>query len=421
MTTVLACGQVFDGRGQSDGEYREILIDGDRIADIGESVGRPAGARLIDLTNRTVMPGFIDCHVHLTIDGMNLQSQTLSSSATKALLGLGTAQRYMWQGFTTLRDLGTMDPEWPTVDLREAIESGTVVGPRLSVAGHMLGATGSHADVGGMYPGRWDLHPTEPADGATQVRARVRTEHKYGGDWIKAANAGSYFDRRDDPAEVTWSDDELTALADTARGLNMPVAVHTGSPDACKQAIRAGARSLEHAYLIDDEALSVAEEAGVFVVPTMHMNQEDVRKFCDGDLEGQPAAKLARDHENLVASQRAIAASGVSVAYGTDCGLIPFDEGINEFQAMTKAGLTPVRALMAATSVAAELLGRDDLGMLEAGRCADLVAMPGDPTTDITATSAVDFVMSRGRVYRHPDRPQSPGEAQDGGASPQAR
>jgi imidazolonepropionase-like amidohydrolase len=412
MTTVLACGQVFDGRSDSDGEYREVLVDGDRIADIGASVGRPPGTRVIGLADRTVMPGFIDCHVHLTIDGMNLQAQTLSSSATKALLGLGTAQRYMWQGFTTLRDLGTMDPEWPTVDLREAIEAGRVVGPRLSVAGHMLGATGSHADVGGMYPGRWDLHPTDPADGPTQVRARVRTEHKYGGDWIKAANAGSYFDRRDDPAEVTWSDDELSALADTARGLSMPVAVHTGGPEACKQAIRAGACSLEHAYLIDEETLGMAEAAGVFVVPTMHMNQEDLRKFCDGELEGQPAAKLARDHEGLAAAQRGIAASSVSVAYGTDCGLIPFDQGINEFQAMTRAGLTPVRALMAATSVGAELLGRDDLGVLEIGRCADVVAMPGDPTTDITATSRVDFVMSRGRVYRHPDAKRAPGEAQ---------
>jgi imidazolonepropionase-like amidohydrolase len=417
MTTVLACGHVFDGRRTIDGGYQEILVDGDRIADIGESVARPADAEVVDLTNRTVMPGFIDCHVHLTIDGMNLQAQTLSSSATKALLGLGTAQRYMWQGFTTLRDLGTMDPEWPTVDLREAIESGTVVGPRLSIAGHMLGATGSHADVGGMYPGRWNLYPTEPADGPTQVRTRVRTEHKYGGDWIKAANAGSYFDRRDDPAEVTWSDEELSGLADTARGLSMPVAVHTGSSQACKQAIHAGARSLEHAYLIDDEALEMAEEAGVFVVPTMHMNQEDVRKFCDGELEGQPAAKLARDHADMVAAQRAIAASGVSVAYGTDCGLIPFDEGINEFQAMTRAGLTPVRALMAATSVAAELLGRTDLGTLEVGGCADVVAMPGDPTTDITATSRVDFVMSRGRVYRHPDAGRAPGEAQPHAAS----
>jgi imidazolonepropionase-like amidohydrolase len=421
MTTVLECGQVFDGRRASDGLYQEILVHGERIADIGESVPRPAGTSVVDLTDRTVMPGFIDCHVHLTIDGMNLQSQTLSSSATKALLGLGTAQRYMWQGFTALRDLGTMDPEWPTVDLREAIESGLVVGPRLSIAGHMLGATGSHADVGGMYPGRWGLHPTEPADGVAQVRTRVRTEHKYGGDWIKAANAGSYFDRRDDPAEVTWSDEELTALADTARGLSMPVAVHTGSPQACKQAIQAGARSLEHAYLIDDEALSLAEAAGVFVVPTMHMNQQDVRKFCDGELEGQPAAKLARDHEDIVAAQRGIAASSVRVAYGTDCGLIPFEEGMNEFQAMTRAGLTPLRALMAATSVAAELLGRDDLGVLEAGRCADVVAMPGDPTTDITATSKVDFVMSRGHIYRHPAASQPPGDARDAAEATSSR
>jgi imidazolonepropionase-like amidohydrolase len=402
VRTIVRCARLYDGRADSVTGPAEVLIDGDRIAAIGESVDRPPGAVVVDLGDRALTPGFIDTHVHLTVDGSALASQTLDSSATKALTGLGLAQQYMQRGFTTLRDLGSMDPEWPTVDLRGALDAGLVVGPRLVVAGHLIGSTGSHPDIGGLYATRWHLQPTEPADGVAQVREHVRREAKHGCDWIKTANAGSYFDRKDDPAVSTWFDDEMQAVVDTATQLGMPVAVHTGAADACKQAIRAGARSLEHCYLIDDEALSMAEQAGVFVVPTMHMNQEDIRKLHREELPEEAAAKLERDCEAVLAAQRRIAASNVKIAYGTDCGLIPFEHGIHEFEAMTSVGVTPVRALQAATSVAAELLGRDDLGVLEVGCRADLVAMPGDPTTDIAATAEVDFVMSRGTVRRQP-------------------
>jgi imidazolonepropionase-like amidohydrolase len=311
----------------------------------------------------------------------------------------------MARGFTALRDLGTMDPEWPTVDLRNAIDDGTVVGPRLVVAGHLIGSTGSHADLGGLYPPRWKLQPTPTADGVAQVREHVRREHKHGVDWIKTANAGSYFDVTDDPARLTWFDDELSTLVQAADQHALPVAVHTGGAEACKQAIRAGVRSLEHVYLMDEEAVAMAEQAGVFVVPTMQMNQEDLRSFEQGEVSGSPQRKLRRDHDQVLAAQRRVAASDVKIAYGTDCGFIPFDDGINEFQAMVRAGLSNVRALKAATGVAAELLERDDLGVLEAGRRADIVAMPGDPTVDISATTGVDFVMSAGSVFRGPGTP----------------
>jgi imidazolonepropionase-like amidohydrolase len=400
MSTVLVCGNIFDGTSDDSRGPGEILVEDDRIVEVADSVGRPAGSEVIDLTDRTVTPGFIDCHVHLTADGAALQTQTLASTATKALTGLSLARRYMARGFTTLRDLGTMDPEWPTVDLRNAINDGLVVGPRLVVAGHLIGSTGSHADLGGLYPSRWGLRLIEPADGVAKVREQVRREHKHGVDWIKTANAGSYFDVTDDPARLTWFDDEISALVQTAAQHGLPVAVHTGGAEACKQAIQAGVRSLEHVYLMDDESVAMAVRTGVFVVPTMQMNQEDLRSFEKGEVGGSPARKLSRDHDEVAAAQRRVAASDVKVAYGTDCGFIPFDDGVNEFQAMTRAGMSNVRALRAATSVAAELLDRDDLGALESGRVADIVAMPGDPTADITATTEVDFVMSGGDVYR---------------------
>jgi imidazolonepropionase-like amidohydrolase len=177
--------------------------------------------------------------------------------------------------------------------------------------------------------------------------------------------------------------------------------VHTGAADGCKQALRAGARSLEHCYLIDDEGLGMAEEAGVFVVPTMQMTREDKALLKDGRLPAQAVWKFRRDLASIEAAQARIARSRAKIALGTDCGMFPFSKGILEFGAMVPAGVTPERALKAGTSVAAELLGRPDLGILAAGKRGDIVAMPGDPFSDIDATTRVDFVMKGGVIHKH--------------------
>ncbi len=398
--TVLVCGKMFDGASEGLIGPAEILIEGNRIASVGRSVGRPPGAHVIDLSDRTVSPGFIDTHVHLTMDAANLMQQTLESTASKALKGLSLAREYLSYGFTTLRDLGTADPEWPTVDLRNAINAGIVEGPRLIVAAHILSASAGHGDLSGFYNPRWTLPVSAVADDVGSIKALVRREHTFGSDWIKTTNTGGYFSTGDDPARVTWFDDEMEVLTSTAHQLGMPVAVHTGAAEGCKQAIRFGARSIEHAYLIDAEGLQMAEHAGSYIVPTMQMTQEDLHELKTGTLPCQAVWKFRRDNEKILASQRLLAASNVKVAYGTDCGMFPFSHGILEFQAMVKAGLSPTRALKAATSVAAELLCRDDLGALAPGKLADIVAMSGDPTVDISATAKVDFVMKNGIVYR---------------------
>lgn len=397
---VLSCGKVFDGISDRLVGPVEILVDNGSIAEIGRSVHRPSGATVIDLSDRTTVPGFIDTHVHLTMDASNLAMQTLESSAAKALKGLNTARAYMRYGFTTLRDCGSMDPEFPTVDLRNALNGGLVGGPRLIVAAHVLSSTAGHGDVGGFYASRWGLPISATADDAGRIKQLVRREHTFGGDWIKTSNTGGYFSPGDDPARVTWFDDEMNVLVATARQLGMPVAVHTGAADGCKQAIRAGARSLEHAYLIDREGLEMAEGAGAYIVPTMQMTREDLRALHAHTLPCQAVWKFSRDNENILGSQRLIAASDVNIAYGTDCGMFPFSHGILEFQAMVAAGLSPLRALKAATSVAAEMLNQDDIGVLAVGKQADIIAMPGDPLADISATAKVDFVMKGGVVYR---------------------
>ena len=393
---------MFDGFSEGLGGPAEILVRDGRISDIAQSVGRPDGADVIDLSERTVSPGFIDTHVHLTMDASRLAAQTLESTAAKALKGLSLAREYLSYGFTTLRDLGSMDPEFPTVDLRNALDAGVVQGPRLIVAAHIISASAGHGDLRGFYPSRWDLPVSAIADGTQEIRRLVRREHAYGSDWIKTANAGGYFSVGDDPARPTWFDEEMEAVCSTAQLLGMPVAVHTGAAQACKQAIRYGARSLEHAYLIDEEGIEMATRSGAYIVPTMQMTQEDLSELKAGTLPCQAVWKFSRDNQGILDSQRLMASSDAKVAFGTDCGMFPFSHGIREFQAMVDAGLSPIRALKAGTSVAAELLDRNDIGVLKPGACADIVAMPGNPLDDIAATAHVDFVMRGGDVYRRP-------------------
>jgi imidazolonepropionase-like amidohydrolase len=296
--------------------------------------------------------------------------------------------------------MGCADPDFPTVDLRNALAAGLVEGPRLIVAAHILSASAGHGDLRGFYAPRWDLPVSAIADSASAIKALVRREHTFGSNWIKTTNTGGYFSPGDDPARVTWFDDEMDILVATARQLGMPVAVHTGAAAGCKQAIQAGVRSLEHAYLIDEDALGMATQAGVYLVPTMRMTLEDLDALHAHTLPCQAVWKFSRDNQHILESQRLIAASDVKIAYGTDCGMFPFSHGILEFQAMVAAGLTPVRALKAATSVAAELLAQDDIGVIAVGKHADIVAMPGDPIADINITAKVDFVMKSGAIYR---------------------
>lgn len=399
--TVIICGKLFDGLRDTTFGPAEILLEGNTIADVSNAVGRPQGAKVLDLSDRTISPGFIDTHVHLCVDGLDLARQTLQCSAAKAPAGLHHAQQYMRFGFTTLRDMGALDPEWPTINLRNAIDNGMARGPRLIVAAHMISATAGHGDMQGMFPCRCHMGLSRVADSLAKIRELVRMEHAYGGNWIKTMNSGGYMSAGDDPAKVTWFEDEMLALGETARQVGLPLAVHTGAAEGCKQAMRAGARSLEHCYLIDDEGIGMAEKAGTFLVPTMQMTLEDKALLMAGKLPQQAVWKFRRDVSAIEDAQQRIAHSDSKMAYGIDCGMFPFSEGVLEFQAMVAAGLTPARALKAATSVAAELLQRDDLGVIAPGKQADIVAMDGDPLEDIGATAKVDFVMKGGTIYRH--------------------
>lgn len=398
--TLLHCGNHFDGASDSLGGPVDILVVDGVITSLGPEVAVPTDATVIDLADRTVTPGFIDTHVHLTM-GSPLPQQTLQSSARKALTGLSLANTYLEMGFTTIRDMGAADPDWPVVDIRNAINAGEVSGPRLFVAPHFISPTGGHGDIDNFYHERWGFKVSDPADSVGDIRRTVRREHRGGGDWIKTTNAGGYHSAGDDPGVCTWFDEEMDAVCEAARQLGMDVAVHCGSADSITQAIRAGVRSLEHAYMIDEEGIRLAEEAGTFIVPTMYLNVADVQLYESGKMPDYIKVKFERDVEKIQAAQRLIAASNVKVAFGTDAGMFPFTDGAKEFAAMVTRGIAPARALRAAMSAGAELLRCDDIGVLSVGKAADIVAMPGDPIEDITATERVSFVMKGGTVVRH--------------------
>jgi imidazolonepropionase-like amidohydrolase len=186
--TAIICGKLFDGLSDKALGPTEFLIEDGTIAEVSSSVGRPDGAKVLDLSDRTVSPGFIDTHVHLCVDGLNLARQTLQCSPAKALAGLHYAQQYMRYGFTTLRDMGTLDPEWPTINLRDAIDTGMARGPRLIVAAHMISATAGHGDMQGMFPCRCHMGLSRVADSPAKIRELVRIEHAFGGNWIKTMN-----------------------------------------------------------------------------------------------------------------------------------------------------------------------------------------------------------------------------------------
>ena len=337
------------------------------------------------------------------MDAADLALQTLQSSAAKALKGLSLAREYMNYGFTTLRDLGSVDPEWPTIDLRDALNSRLVEGPRLFVAAHIISASAGHGDLRGFYASRWTLPVSAIADDLGSIRALVRREHAFGSDWIKTANtggdssagrrsgAGDLVRRRDGNADV----DRPSARHACGRSHRRRRRMQAGHPLWCAQPRtclsdrRRGDRdggAGGSLYRSDD-----ADDPG---------GPDQLRA---GTLPCQAVWKFRRDNEGILASQRLLAGSRVKVAYGTHCGMFPFSHGILEFQAMVKAGLSSARALQAGTSVAAESLARSDLGALAPGKLADIVAMPGDPISDIGATAKVDFVMKDGVVYRTPN------------------
>ncbi|PYT11842.1 MAG: amidohydrolase family protein [Acidobacteria bacterium] len=375
---MLQCGKVFDGKSASLLGPQEILVDKGKIVWMSKSVGRPLGAEVVDLSERTCLPGFADVHAHLMFEPGDVDKQMVSqSSAAKTLRGFANARAMLMAGFTTIRVPGDMDLQWGAADLKHAVDSGLVEGPRMFVASHALSSTG-------------------------EIRKMVRTELRNGSDWIKIMATGGFLSAGDEPGTATYREAELRAAVEETEALGHHVCAHAHGAEGIKRAVRAGVRSIEHGTFIDDEGLRLMEQKGTFLVPTWGaldwlLDHAKQAGFPDYALE-----KLERYRPQLLNRRAAVVKSRVRIAYGTDVGVYPQGEAWREFISLVKSGIPPLRALRAATSEAADLLERPDLGGLAAGRTADIIALPGDPLHDIQVVSKVDFVMKEGRVFRRP-------------------
>lgn len=401
-TVVLRCHAVIDGVGNEARQDSTIRIEDDRIVSIGASLDGIDGDRVIDLSAHTCLPGLIDAHAHLLIATDDYQVDHLRrSSAYKALRGLKVARDLLRSGWTTLRVLGDADVFYAHLDVRTAIEEGLFDGPRLTGAGHYLSITGGGGDINFLGPEHHVVADGLVVDGVEAIRHAVREELKYGSDWIKVLASGAMMSAGDNPERAHFSPEELRAMVEEATRLGVPVAAHAHSAEGIKAAVRAGVRSIEHGTFIDDEGLSLMAERGVYLVPTLYLGDYYLEEQPESEAQAKMNA-LTRKYRgaHMEAVGKAIR-GGVHVAVGTDYVGFPVAQGVRELALLVEAGMTPMQAIQAATRVNAELLGwQDRIGTLEAGKLADIIAVPGDPLRNLAVFENVSFVMLGGKVIR---------------------
>ncbi|HZN05032.1 MAG TPA: amidohydrolase family protein [Candidatus Polarisedimenticolia bacterium] len=401
---VILCGALIDGRSATPRKNAALLIEGDHIVKLGGRDIAPAGAPVIDLGTATCLPGLMDLHSHPLIDSDSYQVDSLRmSSATKSLKALKAVQANLLAGWTTLRIAGDADVAYAAMDLRRALRDGLFVGPRLAGAAHYISVTGGGGDINFMAPEQRLLADGLVVDGVDAMRKAVREEIKYGSDWIKLLVSGAFMTVGDNPADVHFSRGELEAAVEEARHRNIPVMAHAHAAEAIKMAIRAGVRSIEHGTFVDDEGIRLMVEKGIFLVPTIYVGDYYAERGTDSP-EMQKMVDLSRKYRDDFYRRMAKAVkAGVKIAVGSDFG--GYDPKVNfgEFRSLVKAGMTPMQAIQAGTRVAAECLRWDDrLGTIEAGKLADIVAVPGDPLSDLSQFERVNFVMLGGRIVKRP-------------------
>jgi imidazolonepropionase-like amidohydrolase len=412
QVVALKAARMFDGKSNTLVSNAIVVVQGGKIVDAGPNVAVPTDAQVIDLGDATISPGFMDGHTHLTLDFSGdfntLRLRELQLNVTEqALHATVFARQTLEAGFTTVRDLGSRfigSREFVDVALRNAINKGYIVGQRMLVATKGIGATGGHFDPTGGF--RDFLFEKEPdfsdgiADGPDAIRRAVRFEVKNGADVIKAAVSGGVLSLADDVDTPQLTPPEIVALVDETHRLRKKVAVHCHGNQAAYDAIKAGVDSIEHGSFMKPETLALMKTNGTFLTPTLMASE-----WIMGRLGSYPPALQAKAKAAMAARSEMFKnalKAGVKISFGTDAAVFPHGQNAKEFGLMVGLGMQPIEALKSATSTTAELFGvSDKLGTIEKGKIADIIAMPGDPTADITATERVSFVMKEGKIIRN--------------------
>ena len=382
-----------------------ILIEDGKVKAVGSAVAIPAGARVIDLSAMTVLPGLMDCHTHLVGDYVNDSdplTELKESAADRAFESVPNAKATLDAGFTTVRDVGTYRA-FVDVAMRDAIARGDFPGPRMFVAGAYLTITGGGGAMsGGLAPDiglPWDLR-FGVADGVDQVRQRVRDIAQHDVDLIKILATGAFLAHGSDPHAVEYSYDEIRAAVEEAAHKGLKVAAHAHWAEGIKNAVRAGVASIEHGTYIDDEGIRLMKEHGTYLVADIY----DAEYIRQGKAAGIPqdfADKQPEGDEIQRQNFKKAVQMGVKIAFGTDASVYPHGLNARQFAWQVKYGQTPMEAIRSATVGAADLIGRNNnAGSLEPGKWADLIAVKGDPLADIRVLESVSFVMKEGKVYK---------------------
>jgi imidazolonepropionase-like amidohydrolase len=418
----LKAARLFDGKSNTLMQNAVVIVQDDKILDAGSNLPVPSGAQVMDLGDATLSPGFIDAHTHLTADfsgnynERRLQQLDLNVSE-QAIKATAFARATVEAGFTTVRDLGSRfvgSHEFVDVALRNSINKGVIVGPRMLVATKGIGATGGHFDPTGGF--RDFLFGREPdytdgiANGPDEIRKAVRFEVKNGADVIKAAVSGGVLSLGDEVDTPQLTPAEMAALVDESHRLRKKVAVHCHGDQAAHEAIEAGVDSIEHGSFMKPETLTMMKKKGTFLTPTLMASE-----WIMGKLDNYPPALQAKAKAATAARSemfRNAVKMGIKISFGTDAAVFPHGQNAKEFKLMVDLGMNAIDALKSATANDAELLGiAQKVGTLEKGKLADIIAMPGDPTSDITATERISFVMKEGKIIRQgPRAPQGTAE-----------
>jgi imidazolonepropionase-like amidohydrolase len=407
----LKAERLFDGKSKTLQQNGVVIVQGDKIVDVGSNLAIPSDARAIDLGDATLAPGFMDAHTHLTLDYSGdynvrrLHERDLNVSE-QAIRATTFARATVAAGFTTVRDLGSRfvgSREFVDVALRNSINKGLIVGPRMLVATKGIGATGGHFDPTNGF--RDFLFGREPdytdgiANGPEEIRKAVRFEVKNGADVIKAAVSGGVLSLTDEVDTPQLTPVEMAALVDESHRLRKKVAVHCHGDQAAREAIEAGVDSVEHGSFMKPETLARMKTKGTFLTPTLMATE-----WIMGKLENYPPALQAKAKAAAAARSDMFhnaVKMGVKISFGTDAAVFPHGQNAKEFKLMVDLGMTPIDALKSATANDADLFGiTQKVGTLEKGKLADVIAMPGDPTADIAATERVFFVMKEGKIIR---------------------
>ena len=396
----IRAGRLIDGSGGPPIANAIILIEGERITAVGPGLAIPPNARVIDLSHSTVLPGFIDCHTHVTSQPSDYYTDIFRRSPIDiAITAHLYAKRTLEAGFTTIRDVGSA--EFIDVALRNAINHGDIPGPRIQAATLAVGSTGGHNDLSGFSPYLRFNTFSGVADGIDDIRKLVRLEVKNGADVIKMIASAGVLSEEESVGAPQYSQEEMNAVVDEAAMWGRKVAAHAHGAEAIKRAIKAGVASVEHASLIDDEGIRLAKERGTYLVMDIYNDDFIMSEYKRMGYPQKILDKEARIGRMQRENFKRAAQAGAKLAYGTDSGVYPHGWNGKQFAKMVEWGLTPMQAIQTATVNAADLLGWSDrVGSVQPGRFADIVAVTGDPLADIHELEKVTFVMKGGVVYK---------------------